>query len=195
MAKPKRIMKNKSAPESIEVSREDNHTNTNEALHKLFLDELADVLDAEQQLVKALPKMAEAAREESLRAAFESHLTETQEHVVRLQQVAESLGETPAKKKCKAMKGLLEEAKEILEENEGSDALDAAIIAAAQKVEHYEIATYGTLCAWARQMGHDDVLELLQLTLEEEKAADDTLTEIAESKANPEAEDEPTGNK
>ena len=160
----------------------------NEALHKLFLNELADIYNAEQQLVKALPTMIEAAKGEALKEAFQAHLSETEEHVSRLQQVAQTLGETLESKKCKAMKGLLEEATEILEENEDSAALDAAIIAAAQKVEHYEIATYGTLCAWAELMGHDDALELLQLTLDEEKQADETLTEIAMSAANLETE-------
>jgi len=120
-----------------------------EELHKLFLDELADLYNAEQQLTKALPKMVKAAQSGGLRQAFESHLEETRTHVTRLEEVATSLGESLGRKKCKAMEGLIEEAGEIMEENEGSSVLDAALIAAAQKVEHYEIASYGTVCSWA----------------------------------------------
>ncbi len=152
-------------------------------MNELFLDELADILGAEQQLVIALPKMAEAAVSEELRAAFESHLAETEYQITRLEQVFASLDQPVQSKECKAMKGLLEEGKELMEEMKGSSALDAALIAAAQKVEHYEIATYGTLCAWAEKMGHAEAAELLDATLDEEKTADDTLTEIAESTA------------
>jgi len=157
-------------------------------LHELFLDELADVYNAEQQLTKALPKMAKAAESDELREAFESHLEETQTHVTRLEEAVEKLGESLKRKTCAAMKGLVEEAQELMKEQKDSSALDAALIAAAQKVEHYEIASYGTLCAWAKQMGHDDALELLNETLEEEKAADEKLTSIAESIANTRAE-------
>jgi len=157
-------------------------------LHELFLDELADVYNAEQQLTKALPKMAKAAESDELREAFESHLEETQTHVTRLEEAVEKLGESLKRKTCAAMKGLVEEAQELMKEQKDSSALDAALIAAAQKVEHYEIASYGTLCAWAKQMGHDDALELLSETLEEEKAADEKLTSIAESIANTRAE-------
>jgi ferritin-like metal-binding protein YciE len=157
-------------------------------LHELFLDELADILSAEQQLTKALLKMAEAAISEELTAAFETHLTETEYHIKRLEQVFTSLDEPVRSKECKAMKGLLEEGKEMMEEMKGSSALDAALIAAAQKVEHYEIASYGTVCAWATRMGHDEAVELLTATLEEEKATDDTLTEIAENSVNEVAE-------
>ena len=165
-------------------SRVDNTT----ALHDLFLDELADVYSAEKQLLKALPKMAKAANADQLREAFESHLKETEGQVGRLEQVAQKMDETLKQKKCKAMEGLLEEGEEMMEENEDSPALDAALIAAAQKVEHYEIASYGTLCAWARLLGNEEGLELLQETLEEEEAADEKLTTIAETVANPEAE-------
>jgi ferritin-like metal-binding protein YciE len=157
-------------------------------LHKLFLDELADMLHAEKQLTKALPKLAEAAESNELREAFEAHLEETETHITRLEQVFESLGETPKAKKCPAMEGIIKEGKEVLDEYEDSAALDAAIIAAAQKAEHYEIASYGCLCTWAESMGHDDALELLQQTLDEEKAADEKLTVIATSWANAEAE-------
>jgi len=157
-------------------------------LNALFLDELADLLDAEEQLTKALPKLAEAAKSEELAAAFESHLSETQNHVSRLESVFQSLGKRAHGKKCKAMEGLVKEGKELIEEMEDTAALDAALIAAAQKVEHYEIASYGAVRAWAEQMGHTEALELLNQTLSEEKAADQKLTEIAENSANREAE-------
>ena len=157
-------------------------------LHELFLDELADMFDAEQQLVKALPKLAKAAHNEELREAFESHLRETENHVNRLEQVFELLGETPKRKKCEGMKGMIDESKEILSEHKDSEETDAALICAAQKAEHYEIASYGCLCTWAEQMGHDEALDLLKENLAEEKAADEKLTEIARASANPEAE-------
>lgn len=158
-------------------------------LHDLFLSQLSDALSAEHQLVKALPKMATAANSPQLADAFETHLVETKDHVTRVERAFKSLGESPHSKKCKAMEGLLAEGKEMLEEEEDSAALDAALIAAAQKVEHYEIATYGTLCAWAQQMDHTEAAELLGDTLREEKAADQKLTEIAENLCNPEAEE------
>src|SRR4051812_40700562 len=157
-------------------------------LHELFLDELADVYSAENQLIKALPKMAKAAESQELREAFEAHLEETRQHASRLEQVVKELDETLKRKTCAAMKGLVEEAQELMQEQKDSSALDAALIAAAQKVEHYEIASYGTLCAWAQQMGHREVLELLQQTLGEEKQADEKLTTIAESLANEKAQ-------
>ena len=158
------------------------------ALHELFLDELSDLYNAEQQLTKALPKMAKAARAPELREAFQSHLEETEEHISRLEEVAEVLDEKLKGKKCKAMEGLIAEGKEIMDEQEDSPALDAGLIIAAQKVEHYEIASYGAVCAWAKQMGHDEALDLLQQTLDEEKAADEKLNEIAENVANNEAQ-------
>jgi ferritin-like metal-binding protein YciE len=156
----------------------------NSELHELFLDELADLLNAETQLTKALPKMAKAAQSEELREAITSHLEETEGHVDRLKRVFESVDEKPRSKTCQAMKGLIEEGSEILEELEGKSIIDAGIIAAAQKVEHYEIASYGTVRAWAEQMGHDEAVQLLDETLNEEKAADEKLTEIAETAAN-----------
>jgi ferritin-like metal-binding protein YciE len=156
----------------------------NQELHELFLDELADLLNAETQLTKALPKMAKAAQSDELKEAITSHLEETEGHVDRLKQVFESLDEKPKSKTCKAMKGLIEEGSELLQELKGKSSIDAGIIAAAQKVEHYEIASYGTVKAWAEQMGHDEAVRLLEETLEEEKAADDKLTDIAESVAN-----------
>ena len=167
---------------------EGQQADSNSALHELFLDELADILNAEQQLLKALPKMAKAANSDELREAFESHLEETQNQVSRLEDVFSALDETPKRKKCKAMEGLLEEGKEMMEEKKDSAALDAALISAAQKVEHYEIASYGSCCAWAEMMGHSEALELLQETLTEEKDADEKLTQIAESVANVQAE-------
>jgi ferritin-like metal-binding protein YciE len=159
-------------------------------LHQLFLDELADIYNAEQQLVKALPKMAEAADSDELREAFESHLQETKNQISRIEQAVESLGESLPRKKCKGMEGLLEEAREIMEEKEDSAALDAALIAEAQKAEHYEIAVYGTLCTWAELMGHDEALQLLKESLNEEEMADKKLTDIAETVANLEAEEQ-----
>jgi ferritin-like metal-binding protein YciE len=160
----------------------------NTALHELFLDELADLYNAEQQLTKALPKLAKAARSPELREAFQEHLEQTEEHISRLEEVAESLDEKLKGKKCKAMEGLIAEGKEIMEEQEDSAALDAGLIIAAQKVEHYEIASYGAVCAWAKQMGHDDALDLLTQTLDEEKETDQKLNEIAENLANQEAQ-------
>ena len=157
-------------------------------LHELFVEELADVYNAEQQITKALPKMAKAAESEELRQAFEEHLQQTQEQISRLDQVFESLGESMKRKTCKGMQGLLEEGNEVMQEQKGSPAIDAALIAAAQKVEHYEIATYGTLCAWAEQMGHQDALDLLKQNIDEEETTDERLTELAESLANQRAE-------
>jgi ferritin-like metal-binding protein YciE len=159
-------------------------------LQELFLDELADTYNAEQQLTKALPKMAKAAQSDELRQAFESHLQETENQISRLEQVAETLGETIQRKACKGMKGIIEEGAEMMQENKGSAGIDAVLIASAQKVEHYEIASYGTLCAWAKLLNQNEALELLHETLEEEKAADEKLTGIAESVANLEAERE-----
>jgi len=159
-------------------------------LHELFLEELADIYNAEQQLTKALPKFAKAAESEELRQAFETHLEETEEQISRLEEIAESLDESIKRKTCKGMQGLIEEGQEMLKEQKDSAALDAALIAAAQKVEHYEIATYGTLAAWAEQMGYAEVAELLGQTLQEEEIADEKLTAIAESLANQRAQAE-----
>jgi ferritin-like metal-binding protein YciE len=159
----------------------------NNKLHELFLDELADMYHAEHQLIKALPKLAKAAQSDRLRQAFDMHLEETQKHAARLEQVFQALDESPRKKKCKGIEGILEEGKEILAEHKKSGELDAALIAAAQKTEHYEIASYGCLCTWAEQMGHDEAQELLSETLAEEKAADEKLTQIAKSSANVQA--------
>jgi ferritin-like metal-binding protein YciE len=155
-------------------------------LRDTFLEELADVYDAEKQLLKALPKMAKAASHEELKEAFESHLDETKKHVERLEQVFEAFGEPAKGKKCKAMQGLVEEGEELIEEDEG----DAALICGAQKVEHYEIASYGSLAAWAKLLGQDEAAELLDETLAEEKAVDAKLNEIAESRVNAEQNEE-----
>jgi ferritin-like metal-binding protein YciE len=151
-------------------------------LRETFIEELKDLYDAEKQMVKALPKMAKAAKHEDLREAFEMHLQETEEHVRRLEEVFSIMGESVKGKKCKAMNGLVEEGEDLIEEEEG----DAALICAAQKVEHYEIASYGSLESWARLMEQEDAANLLEETLEEEKVADEKLTEIAETAINPE---------
>jgi len=156
-------------------------------LNELLVEEMRDIYNAEQQLLKALPKMAKAAQSERVKEAFERHLEETEQQVERLEQAFEHLGEPAKGKKCQAMEGLIEEAKEIIDEHKESAMLDAALICAAQKVEHYEIATYGTLCTWADLLGLNEVSDLLKETLDEEKTADETLTEIAESEINVEA--------
>jgi ferritin-like metal-binding protein YciE len=156
----------------------------------VFLDQLADVYHAEKQLTKVLPKLAKAAKSSDLKTAFESHLEETKNHVTRLERVFKSLDESIHSKPCKAMKGLVAEGGEILSENKGTAALDAALIIAAQKVEHYEIATYGGLRSWARQMGHTEAASLLNETLAEEKAADEKLTDIALEVVNAQAQDD-----
>lgn len=152
-----------------------------ETLRELFIEELKDIYDAEQRITKALPKMAQAADSEELSTALEEHLRETEEQVTRLEQILESLDETPGRKTCKAMMGLLEEGKELMGEDFPPEVMDAGIIAAAQKVEHYEMATYGCLRTWAKLLGEDEAYRLLQKTLDEEGDADKKLTQIAES--------------
>ena len=156
-------------------------------LQKLFVDELKDVYDAEHQILDALPKMTEAASSQELKRAFAQHRAETQGQVRRLEQVFRGLGKEPERKACEGMKGLLEEGKEFIEADGDKDAIDAALISAAQKVEHYEIATYGTLRTFALTLGRRDEAQLLQETLDEEAAADEKLTDIAVSGVNPEA--------
>ncbi|WP_461790963.1 ferritin-like domain-containing protein [Pedobacter sp.] len=156
----------------------------NNHLHELFVDELRDVLGAEKQLLKGLKKMADKAVGASLKDAFTAHYAETEEQIERLKQVFASINLTARAKKCKAMEGLLNEAEEIMDEFEGDDALDAALIAAAQKVEHYEIASYGCLVTYATLMEHTEAKELLAMTLEQEKETDTKLTDIAMSEAN-----------
>jgi ferritin-like metal-binding protein YciE len=156
-------------------------------LRKLFVEELRDLYSAENQLVKALPKMATGASSEELKQALEDHLEQTQGHVERLEEVFEQLDETPKGKTCKAMKGLVEEGSEILEEDGEDSVVDAGIIAAAQKVEHYEIASYGTVRAWAGLLGENEAAELLQETLDEEGEANKLLNKLAQDIVNPEA--------
>ncbi len=163
----------------------------NGQLEEFFMDALKDIYWAEKNLVKALPKMSKAATTDELSQAVDEHLSQTEEHVSRLEQVFEMLGKKPQAQKCEAMEGLLKEADNIVEEtNEGSMTRDVGIIMAAQKVEHYEIATYGSLVQLASIMGHEDVADMLRQTLEEEKDTDARLTEIAENSINQEAEDE-----
>jgi ferritin-like metal-binding protein YciE len=156
-------------------------------LRKLFVEELRDLYSAENQLVKALPKMAKGASSEELKQALEDHLEQTQGHVERLEEIFEQLDETPKGKTCKAMKGLVEEGSEILEEDGEDSVVDAGIIAAAQKVEHYEIASYGTVRTWAGLLGENEVAELLQETLDEEGEANKLLNKLAQDVVNPEA--------
>ena len=159
-----------------------------ENLQELFVEELRDVYDAEKQITKALPKMAKAVESDELRAAFEEHLEITRMQVNRLEEVFKSLGLAARGKTCDGMKGLLEEGQSHMEELDGST-LDAALIGAAQRVEHYEMAAYGTLATWADLLGYQDAKDLLGQTLEEEKEADEKLTGIA-GQINPEAEHE-----
>ena len=158
-----------------------------ETLHEAFIDELRDTYDAEKQLIKALPKMAKAAESNELRTAFENHLKETHGHVDRLEQVFGSLDEKVRGKHCDGIAGIIEEGKAIMGEDFEGTTLDACLIAAAQRAEHYEMAAYGTLAAWARAMGHTQAAGLLEQILEEEKAADEKLTTLAEGGINQDA--------
>lgn len=153
-------------------------------LDDLFLDTLKDIYYAERQILKALPKMAKAATSPELKAGFEQHLAETEGQVERLQQVFDILGKPARGKTCDAILGILEEGKEIMDEYKGTQALDAGLVSAAQAVEHYEIARYGTLVTWAKQLGHNDVAQLLSQTLQEEEATDKKLTQVATTVAN-----------
>ncbi len=148
-------------------------------LKKVFIDELKDIYSAETQLVKALPKMAKAAKSDGLRKGFEGHLKQTEGHVVRLESIFQSYDEKPTGKKCKGMEGLIEEGDEVAKEDYVDDAKDAALIGAAQRVEHYEIAAYGTVRAMAEKLGDDKAVKLLSQTLQEEKDTDEKLTELA----------------
>jgi len=160
-------------------------TATNDTtLKSLLIDELRDIYHAERQLVRALPKLAKAATSPDLREALESHLAETEEQVSRVEQAFELLNESAKTKTCAGMMGIVEEGSELIKEGDKGAALDAGIIAGAQRAEHYEMAAYGSLMAWARALGHDDVAELLSASLEEEKAADKKLTELAEAGLN-----------
>ena len=157
------------------------------SLEDAFQHELKDLLSAEKQLVAALPKMAKAAEDEELRELFAEHLEQTKEQVRRLEQVFEQLGKTARSSKCEAMAGIVEEGKSLMEEDAEPAVMDAMLVGAAQKAEHYEIASYGTVCAWAEQLGMRDALRLLQQTLQEEKETDEKLTRFAERRKNAQA--------
>jgi ferritin-like metal-binding protein YciE len=178
--------KTSAAPQKANESSKENSS-----LHQFFVSALKDIYYAEDAIIKALDKMQEAATTEELKDAFEDHQLQTKKHVSRLEKVFKLLGETPEKKECKAIKGIIEEGEEIIKSTEdGSMTRDAALIIAAQKVEHYEIATYGGLVQLALTMGHDKAAVLLEETLEEEEDTDENLTEIAESYINFDAEQE-----
>jgi ferritin-like metal-binding protein YciE len=149
------------------------------ALKELYIDELKDIYNAENQLVKALPKMAKAANSEERRTGFEEHLEQTRGHVQRLEQIFKELGQKPSGKKCKGMEGLVAEGQEMMGEDFEDDVMDAALISAAQRVEHYEIAAYGTVRTYAELLGEDTAMQLLEQTLEEEKETDQKLTDMA----------------
>jgi len=152
-----------------------------ESLQDLFVDQLKDIYNAENQLVKALPKMAKSATSPELKTAFENHLEETRGHVERLEEIFEKLGEKPGGKTCKAMKGLVEEGSEMMDEDAEAPIMDAGLITAAQRVEHYEIAAYGCVRNFARLLNHNEMAHILQQTLDEEGAADKKLTKLAEN--------------
>lgn len=159
-----------------------------DTLQTLYISELKDLYSAEQQLVKALPKLVKSSETQELSEAFSNHLEETKNHVTRLEEIFESLGENPKGKKCVGMEGIVKEGAETIDEFEGK-VLDAGLIAAAQRVEHYEIAAYGSVCAYAELLDRSDDLNLLKETLEEEKRADEKLTELSET-VNQQAADE-----
>jgi ferritin-like metal-binding protein YciE len=150
------------------------------ALKELFVNELKDLYSAENQLIKALPKMAKAATSPDLKAGFEEHLKQTEGHVERLEKIFEKLQESPKGKKCKGMEGLIDEGKEMIEEDPGPEELDAGLIAAAQRVEHYEMASYGCVVAYAKLLGETEAVSLLRQTLDEEKTTDKKLTQLSE---------------
>ena len=151
-----------------------------EGLKELYIDELKDLYSAENQLVRALPKLAKAATSDELREGFEQHLEQTRGHVQRLEKIFKALDENPKGKKCKGMEGLVSEGAEVLEEDFEGSVMDAALIAAAQRVEHYEIAAYGTVCAYAEELEEDEQVSLLTQTLEEEKETDEKLTKLSQ---------------
>jgi ferritin-like metal-binding protein YciE len=163
---------------------------TAKKLEDLFHDTLKDIYFAEKKILTALPKMAKGANSDELRAAFEKHKGETEGQVRRLEQVFEVIDKKPQGKTCDAILGILKEGEEIMADYDGSPALDAGLLAAAQAVEHYEISRYGTLRTWAEELGHDKAVKLLQATLDEEEATDQALTKLAESSVNQEAQAE-----
>ena len=149
------------------------------SLQELYVEQLRDLYSAENQLVKALPKMVKAAQSDALRRGFEQHLAQTKGHVDRLEQIFSAMDESPKARKCAGMEGLVEEGEEVIREQSGSDALDSGLIASAQRVEHYEIAGYGTVRTFAELLGEEEAVNLLQQTLDEEKETDEKLTELA----------------
>jgi ferritin-like metal-binding protein YciE len=157
-------------------------------LQELFHETLKDIYFAEKKILSALPKMAKAAHSDDLRAAFQKHESETEEHVARLEKVFEEIDEAPRGKTCDAIMGIVEEGQEVMKEFRGAPALDAGLLAAAQAVEHYEIARYGTLKTWAMELGLKESVKLLEATLAEEKKTDETLTKLAESEVNQHAQ-------
>jgi len=159
-------------------------TTKDKKLNDLFLDTLKDIYFAEKQILKALPKMAKAAQSDKLRAAFEKHHDETEGQIGRLEQVFELIDKPARGKTCEAIQGILDEGKEIMDEYKGTEALDAGLVSAAQAVEHYEIARYGTLKQWAQQLGMKDAARMLDQTLQEEKKTDEALTSLAEGVVN-----------
>jgi len=159
-----------------------------DTLKDLYVDEIKDLYSAEKQLIKALPKMAKAANDDQLREAFRTHLKETAQHAARLEQICQELGVSPRGKKCVGMEALIEEGSELIKENPDPEVLDAGLISKAQHVEHYEIAGYGTVRTYARQLGFENQADLLQQTLDEEGKTDHLLTELAEAGINVEAE-------
>jgi ferritin-like metal-binding protein YciE len=156
-------------------------------LNDLLYETLKDIYFAEKQIVSALPKMAEAAQSPELKQAFQTHEGQTETHIERLEQVFELIGKPAQQKTCNAILGIIEEGKEVMEEFKGTDALDPGLLAGAQAVEHYEISRYGTMVTWAKTLGLDDVAELLAMTLDEEEATDELLSEIAETTVNAQA--------
>jgi ferritin-like metal-binding protein YciE len=159
-----------------------------DTLKDLYIEELKDLYSAERQIVKALPKMIKATKHPELKAAFKTHLQQTAEHAKRIELICNELGVSPRGKKCAGMEGLIEEGSELIKEKPDSDVLDAGLISAAQRVEHYEMAGYGTVRTYARQLGYESQAQLLQQTLDEEGATDHLLTDLAESRINLEAE-------
>lgn len=160
-----------------------------DTLHELYVDELKDLYSAENQILKALPRMIKAATNTKLKQGFTKHERQTRQHVKRLERIFRSLGEKPTGKKCVGMEGVLKEGSELIKEKPDKEVLDAGLISAAQHVEHYEMAGYGTVRTWAQLMGHEDHAALLQQTLDEERETDETLTSLAESSINLEAEE------
>ncbi|MBV9332163.1 MAG: ferritin-like domain-containing protein [Alphaproteobacteria bacterium] len=161
---------------------------TEKNLQGLFHETLKDIYFAEKKILATLPKMAKAAQSQELKAAFEKHETETEEHVARLERVFEEIEETPRGKTCDAIMGIIEEGQEVMKEFRGAPALDAGLLAAAQAVEHYEIARYGTLKTWAAELGLNEAVKLLDMTLGEEKKTDEMLTKLAQSEVNQHAQ-------